>query len=117
MDGMIAAPPVFAERGIRSFAEYQAFTEIEYEDYGSEEAKTHHEATGAMEKVLWEWKDGITLDEWYDSPLVRYNCLHNLERRYACVVKTKCKMRCASWTASLWRKRARWGFWRPGTTV
>jgi hypothetical protein len=82
MDEMIAGSPVFAEYGIRSFAEYQAFTESGYEDYGPEEANAHNEAAGAMERVLWEWKDGITLDEWYASPLMRYGCLLNLESRY-----------------------------------
>jgi hypothetical protein len=82
MDEMIAGSPVFAEYGIRSFAEYQAFTESGYEDYGTEESNARNEAAGAMERVLWEWKDGITLDEWYASPLMRYGCLLNLESRY-----------------------------------
>jgi hypothetical protein len=82
MDGMIADSPVFAEYGVFDFAEYQAFTEIEFEDYGSEEAIAHNEATGAMKRVLEEWKDGITLDEWYASPLMRYGSLLTLESRY-----------------------------------
>jgi hypothetical protein len=83
MNGMIAESPVFADYGVFDFAEYQAFTEIEFEDYDSEEAKAHSEAAGAMERVLDEWKDGITLDEWYASPLMRYGCLLHLESRYS----------------------------------
>jgi hypothetical protein len=83
MDEMIAGSPVFAEYGIRSFAEYQAFTESGYEDYGTEESNARNEAAGAMERVLWEWKDGITLDEWYASPLMRYGSLLHLESRYS----------------------------------
>jgi hypothetical protein len=82
MDGIIANSPVFAENSVKNYAEFESFTETQYEDYNSSEAKAHNQAQFAMRNVLQRWHDDISLDEWYDSPLMRYHCLLALERRY-----------------------------------
>jgi hypothetical protein len=82
MDGMIADSPVFARNAVYSFAEYEAYVKRDFGDSASAEARAHGETLDAMRAVLEQQKDGISLDEWYASPLMRYNCLLTLERRY-----------------------------------
>jgi hypothetical protein len=82
MDGIIADSPVFARNAVRGFAAYEAYKNRDFEDYASEEARAHGEALAEMEAVLEQRRDGMSLDEWYASPLMRYRCLLALERRY-----------------------------------
>jgi hypothetical protein len=89
-DAIIASEPIFAEYGISDFADY-----LEYENghtyiivgdqnvVTTPNGKTVSEGNFAAMYALLNGGDEPTLDEWYDSPANRANCLNNLQRLYA----------------------------------
>jgi hypothetical protein len=82
MDVVIAREPIFAEHGVKDFAGYQELKRLASSDIPYEEADGLWAVINEMSPRLEEWKDGITLDEWYDSPLMRYDCLTYLQNHY-----------------------------------
>jgi hypothetical protein len=90
-DAIIASEPIFAKYGISGFAAY-----LEYEDgltyvvLGGQavitmrNGETVSEGDFAdMNALLNGGGNGKTLDDWYNSPANRANCLKQLQRRYA----------------------------------
>jgi len=88
-DAIIAAEPLFAEYGIETLSEFIEWHESE--SYwvlvdGSMlvggELTPENQARMDMQDVLHGTHEGVTLDEWYSSPLVMLDCLRTVEGRY-----------------------------------
>ncbi|MDF2658762.1 MAG: putative rane protein [Paenibacillus sp.] len=83
MDAIIANEAIFAENKIRNYAEFQAFADADYAGSMNEaEWKSFSEKVSQMRSKLSLSSDTQTLDEWYDSPLMRLQTLAALERTY-----------------------------------
>lgn len=83
MDVIIANETIFAENNIRNYAEFQAFADADYaSSMNEEEWKSISDKINQMRSKLDFGSDTQTLDEWYDSPLMRLQTLTALERTY-----------------------------------
>ena len=80
MDELILEHPIFSQNGVHNFEEYLAFSQRDTQ--GGQQEERFYDACAAMQGVLEQQKEGQTLDEWYDSPLMRYDNLLSLEQRY-----------------------------------
>lgn len=80
IDVLIQENSIFAEYGIHNAEEYFAFDQMEIPDEAQEEG--YFAVRDQMNNILELHEEGQTLDQWYDSPLMRYNSLKNLEIRY-----------------------------------
>jgi hypothetical protein len=82
MNDIIAGESVFAQNDVRDFEDFQELKRLAGSDIPDEEAARLRSIISDLTPLLEEWKDDLTLDEWYDSPLMRYGCLEALEQRY-----------------------------------
>jgi hypothetical protein len=86
-DAIIAQNPVFAKYGIADFAGYLEFDfdlnswEGETEPTFPVDRETFYDEGGDGNEMrfLLEGGDNATLDEWYDSPQMKYQTLHSLQ--------------------------------------
>ncbi|MBD2864316.1 hypothetical protein IDH45_20230 [Paenibacillus sp. IB182363] len=82
MDAIIANEAIFAEYKIRNYSEFQVFSNPDYGNMNETERKSFSETVSQMRNKLSRSSDSQTLDEWYDSPLIRLQTLTALERTY-----------------------------------
>ncbi|MCL2109087.1 MAG: hypothetical protein FWH20_07060 [Oscillospiraceae bacterium] len=88
-DTIIAAEPLFAKYDIATFSEFIAWYESEsYWVFVDGSILVNGVLTPEnqdrmdMQDALYGVYEGVTLDEWYSSPLVMLGCLRTLEDRY-----------------------------------
>lgn len=83
MDMIIANETIFAENNIHSYADYEAFAGAgSSSDLNEEERETYYETISEMRSKLDFGDSAQTLDEWYDSPLIKLQTLATLEHTY-----------------------------------
>ena len=79
LDDIIAQEPIFLEYDIRNFREYLVFMEtINLENLNEKEFN----ALDTMQNALQEYHKEQSLDEWYASPLMKWDSLSALEETY-----------------------------------
>jgi len=88
-DAIIAAEPLFAEYGIETFSEFIELYEsesylvlVDGSPLVNGELTPENQDRMDMQNMLHGAHEGVTLDEWYSSPLVMLGCLRTVEGRY-----------------------------------
>lgn len=82
LNTIIASEGIFAENDIHNFAEYKSYQSMDQSNMTESEWKHYHDTLLQMESKLDYSSNSQTLDEWYQSPLMRLRSLQALEHTY-----------------------------------
>lgn len=91
LNEIIKKEPIFAENHVYNFEQFEDFITTDYENLSKEEAEKRNETIFKMHDKL-DYGDRVnSLDEWYDSPLMKFYAIQALEAAYI-NYKDKAKM-------------------------